>query len=381
MAEVNQRAWRPRGQRAKKKAWGYTIQVDGKQVKSYRAEWTKDDAEKELAKVKLGIEQAPKATATGITLGEASDRYVKEKSRKRTVAEDRRLFDRVLLPALGKETPLADVTAAAISKFRSDRLGTTSPRRKKDDGSSAPIAAASVNRPLALLRHLLRIACHEWEVISTVPRIKLEKEPQGRLRWLEPEAARSLLAACRESRNPALVDLVEFALFTGLRQSEAVELTWDRVDFSRGVIRLELTKSGKRREVQLNAGADAVLVRRGPKPAGYVFAPGRWDAFRTAWENAVKRASLDDFRFHDLRHTFASWAVQRGASLSEVKELLGHSSLTMVLRYAHLAPEHLRRAVSRLDGVLQITPATDSPDFSAHGSAQGPSAVEVLPAK
>src|SRR6266478_8993847 len=109
--------------------------------------------------------------------------------------------------------------------------------------------------------------------------------------------------------------------------------------------------------------ADAVLARRGSKSAGLVFGTRRWDHFRTAWEGAVERAKLVDFHFHDLRHTFASWAVQRGASLQEVKDLLGHHSLAMALRYGHLAPEHLRTAVARLDTAL---PASDSAQASAH---------------
>jgi integrase len=169
---------------------------------------------------------------------------------------------------------------------------------------------------------------------------------------LAPEEATRLLAKCRESRNPDLADLVEFCMFTGLRRGEALGLTWHCVDRSRGVILLEVTKSGKRREVPLNSHADAVLVRRGPEDSGAVFGAASWYAFRDYWHAAVAKAGIGNFRFHDLRHTFASWAVQRGAALQEVKDLLGHSSLAMVLRYAHLSPEHLRKAVARLDGVL-----------------------------
>ena len=79
-----------------------------------------------------------------------------------------------------------------------------------------------------------------------------------------------------------------------------------------------------------------------------------WDHYRTAWERAVKRAKVSDLRFHDLRHTFASWGVQRRVTLLELKDILRHSSLTMVKRYAHLAPEHLRTAVSALDGILDL---------------------------
>jgi integrase len=222
-----------------------------------------------------------------------------------------------------------------------------------------PLSAAAINRPLALLRHLLRLASEEWEALATVTKIRLEKEGQGRLRWLTPEEATKLLAKCRESANPALVDLVELALYTGMRQGEALGLTWDRVDRSRGVILLEVTKSGRRREVPLNVQADAVLARRAGSGTleGPVFGTRSWYAFRTYWESAVEKAGLGDFRFHDLRHTFASWAIQRGASLPEVKDLLGHHSLAMVMRYAHLAPEHLRSAVARLDTVLTAEPA------------------------
>jgi integrase len=117
--------------------------------------------------------------------------------------------------------------------------------------------------------------------------------------------------------------------------------------------------------VPLNSHADAVLARRGSKSTGLVFGTRRWDHFRTAWENAVERAKLADFHFHDLRHTFASWAVQRGASLQEVKDLLGHHSLAMTLRYGHLAPEHLRTAVARIDVALPV-----AANLSAQGSAQ-----------
>ena len=136
---------------------------------------------------------------------------------------------------------------------------------------------------------------------------------------------------------------------TGMRRGEVLGLTWERVDRARGVVLLDATKSGKRREVPLNSRADAVLARRGSKRSGLVFGTRRWDHFRRAWENAVERAKLADFHFNDLRHTFASWAVQRGASLQEVKDLLGHHSLAMTLRYGHLAPESSRGGSHRVD--------------------------------
>jgi integrase len=347
MAKVNQRLWKVPGQRTKRKAWGFTAEVNGKRRKSYRTEWTKDDAETALAKALLEIE-APKAVSS-ITLAQAADRYLAAKARKKSLAEMTRVLE-VFKAYFGAEIPLAEITASRISEWEASRLAT------KSRQTGEPLAVASINRPLATLRALLRMAHEKWEVLQKTPHIKLERE-RGRLRWLTAEEAERLLAACRTSKNTDLVDLVEFTLFTGLRQGEALELTWERVERSRGIILIEETKNDKPREVTLNGRADAVLLRRSPKDEGLVFGAKSFDHFRSAWGTAVRRAKLKNVRFHDLRHTFASWCVQRGATLQEVKDLLGHSSLAMTLRYAHLAPEHLRTAVSRLDGILSEAPA------------------------
>jgi len=348
MAEVNQRKWKIPGHRTKRLAWGFTVtmQVDGqpKRTRSYRAEWTKEQAQEALAKVLLQIE-TPKAQSSAVTLAEAAERYLQAKARKKSVAEMGRVLESFKRD-FGADTPLASITASRISEWEAGRLAATSRQTGK------LLSQAAVNRPLATLRAMLRMARDKWEVLAKVPHIKLEKEDQSRLRWLTPEEAERLFSACRASRNPHLVDLVEFCVFTGLRQAEALELTWECVERARGVILLEETKSGKRREVPLNGRADAVLLRRQPQESGLVFGARSFDHFRSAWETAVDRAKLADFRFHDLRHTFASWAVQQGATLQEVKDLLGHSSLAMTLRYAHLAPERLRTAVSRLDGII-----------------------------
>ena len=368
MAQVNQRLWKIPGQRTKRKAWGFTAQINGKQIRRYKAEWTQDDAEAELAKALLQIEPE-KPKDAGITFGQAVEKYLAAKSRKRSVNEDQRILGH-LSTYFGKDTPLADITASRISEYKAARLSRVW-TIGKGEVVERRLSTATVNRALALLRHLLRLAYEEWEVLEAVPRVRMEREAEGRLRWLTPEEATRLLAACAESRNGDLTDLVEFALFTGLRRGEVLGLTWERVDRARGVILLDVTKSGKRREVPLNSRADTVLVRRGSKSSGLVFGTRKWDHFRSAWECAVDRAKLVDFHFHDLRHTFASWAVQRGASLQEVKDLLGHRSLTMTLRYGHLAPEHLRRAVARLDTTL---PASNS----AQASAQEIRVDEVL---
>jgi hypothetical protein len=212
MAKVNQRLWKIPGQRTKRKAWGFTARINGKQVRRYKAEWTQDSAEAELAKALLQIKpHLPKSP--GITLAQATDRYLASKARKRTIEEDRRQLG-LLKAEFGAETPLAEITASRISEYKAKRLAAV---RRIGEGESAMerrLTAAAVNRPLALLRHLLRMAHEEWEAIERVPRIRLEKEPQGRLRWLTQEEITRLLEAAGKSRNKELRAAVIVALNT-----------------------------------------------------------------------------------------------------------------------------------------------------------------------
>jgi len=341
---VSKRTWVHHG--VKQSAWQFSARVDGRRVRR-SGFLSRAEAQEALDALRYPatapVVAAP--VAAGMTLAEGVERYLKVKARKRGIVDDRRITGRLMI-ALGADTPLVNITPSVIAEYRAQRLAV-----KRGDAFLSP---AAINRPLGVLRHLLKLAHEEWEVLPSAPRaIRMEKERQGRCRWLTPEEAHQLFTACR-ALNPALADLVEFCAYTGLRQAEALGLTLDRVDRARGVVLLEVTKNGRRREVPLCGPADAVLGRR--QAAGgdgdRVFGATSWYAFRGAWRRSVRATGLVNFKFHDLRHTFASWAVQRGATLPELKDLLGHSSLAMVLRYAHLAPEHLRSAVSRLDDVM-----------------------------
>lgn len=357
MAEVNQRLWNIPGQRTKRKAWGFTAQINGKRRKSYRAGWSEDDAQKALAKALLEIE-APKAEASDITLAQAATRYLAAKARKRDLEGDRGHLER-LKSALGADTQLSAITAATISAYKAQRLGQNSER------TGRPLTAAAVNRPLALLRHLLKLAHEEWEVLATVPKIRLEKEPQGRIRWLEPDEEARLLAACTTSQTRALAGIVTVALETGLRRGELLGLSWDRVDFSRNVLRLEVTKSGKRREVPMRQAVyDTLSAIPGPRE-GRVWPGG---SIRTSFENAMETAKVEDFHFHDLRHTFASRYVMRGGSLPALQQILGHATLAMTMRYSHLSPKHLREEMAKTETPVEVpaAPASDRAQDRAH---------------
>jgi len=149
-----------------------------------------------------------------------------------------------------------------------------------------------------------------------------------------------------------------------MRQGEILNLEWGRVDLSSARITLYKTKSKKPRGIPINRPLYEALVALAPDPAqreGFLFRNGesRWGKIRTAFELALKRAQIGDFTFHDLRHTFASHAVMRGVSLAELKEILGHSTIGMTLRYSHLSPTHLRNAVEKLEG---LTPTPTPPE-------------------
>jgi integrase len=134
---------------------------------------------------------------------------------------------------------------------------------------------------------------------------------------------------------------------TGLRRGELLTLTWENsIDLSRGVIRLEMTKNGKRREVPMRQIVYDIFAAMPEPREGRVWSRS---TVRKGWRRAVQRAALVDFHFHDLRHSFSSWWVMRGGSLQALKEVLGHTDLKMTLRYAHLAPDHLRSEMAKTE--------------------------------
>ena len=367
MAKVIKRVWKTG--RTRHVAYGYTVQLGDKQVRKFDSAWTKEQAQDALAERILerdAVVEEPTPAAAVMTLGQAVDKYLAEKgTEKRSLRDDRRSLGR-FVRAFGTELPLADVTAKRISAYKAERAVTVLARRPRRAQYLAP---ATVNRELAALRHLLALAAREWEVLERIPSVRLLKEPEGRLRYLTAAEIEQLLTACDGSQNTHLRSIVTLAVHTGMRKGELLGLTWDRIDFARGVMKLEKTKTGRRREVPMNRAAyDALSALPGPKDAGRLFrktSGAAWGSIRTAFERACRAAGLENFRFHDLRHTAASQLLMRGATLPEVRDVLGHSDLKMTLRYAHLSPAHLRSAVARLDGLT----AAPMADVSAHGSA------------
>lgn len=208
---------------------------------------------------------------------------------------------------------------------------------------------ATVNRYLAIMRNLLKMARDEWQWLDSIPKIRLLSGEVERDRWLTREEADRLITAAPVH----LAALIRFALATGCRAREITGLEWNRVDLQRRTAWLNRTKNGTPRGVPLNVDAVAVLQEQKENHPQFCFTyrgmPIGWDLTNTAWVNAVKKAGLEDFRFHDLRHTWASWHRQAGTSCDELKDLGGWKSRCMVDRYAKFATENLSFAASRIE--------------------------------
>ncbi len=248
---------------------------------------------------------------------------------------------------------LADVTPAVIGTAR-DKLSTTVSTRGDLRSPS------TVVRYLAALSHALSVAYKEWCWIEASPmaRVVKPKEPRGRTRFLSEEEMSSLLRECRGAANPALYPIVVVAISTGMRRGEILNLRWGDVDLTRGRLVLRETKNGELRVVPLTGHAFECMkgwAKVARIDTDLVF-PGTGRGknakpleFRKHWLAALNRAGISDFCFHDLRHTAASYLAMGGATLSEIAEVLGHKTLQMVKRYAHLSEAHTTRVVRALN--------------------------------
>jgi integrase len=219
---------------------------------------------------------------------------------------------------------------------------------------SKSVKPATVNRHIALMRHMLRKAT-EWGYIKDNPArmVKQFKEPPGRTRWLTDSERERLLYECRLSKSELLYQIVFTALNTGMRKGELENLTWEDVDFKERVITIRTSKNNETRHIPINKALLAVLhnlYNRMPhahyvfsKPDGKVY--GNW---KRAFDTACKKARVKDFRFHDLRHTFGSYLGMKGYNAFTIMKLMGHKTLAMSARYTHISDRHLRAAVDEI---------------------------------
>ncbi len=243
---------------------------------------------------------------------------------------------------------LSDLTTAIIVEAR-DSLR---------DGTRSD---STVNRYMVSFSHPCTIAANEWEWLQDNPcrKIKKLKEPRGKNRFLSEDELQRLLDVTRSKRNPDLYHSIVLSLSTGARQAEIMGMEWKQVDFRRQVITLYETKNNEIRLLPLSGLAleclqERVRTRRIDTELVFPQAknPQNRTVLRLPFEAALKEAGIESFRWHDLRHTAASYLAMNGASLAEIAEVLGHKTLSMVKRYAHLSQAHTASVLEKMNRAM-----------------------------
>lgn len=278
------------------------------------------------------------------SFGELVERYLKEVSVLKapgSVKRDGGSIRTHLLPAFGHLT-LVQVTPRELAAYKVKR---------RAEGAKP----ATVNKELQLVRHAYNVAVREWEWCRDNPmhRVSLERDHNQRDRWLTTAEENRLLAA-----SPLwLRDLIVCALHTGMRRGEILALWFEHVNLGRNTLMVMKSKNYERRTIPLNQTAIELLKKKQTAAGrinGLVFSTkseGALDGANVshAFNEARQRAGLQDVRFHDLRHTFATRLAQKGVDLYTIQRLLGHKTGIMTQRYAHHSPESLRGSVQLLD--------------------------------
>ena len=265
---------------------------------------------------------------------EAVVRWLKEQSHKATIDTDKMHF-RWLDRHLGGK-PLDAITRAVIDRITDAKL-------------AEGVSNATVNRVLEIVRAVLRKCVNEWEWLDRAPSVRMLKEPTRRIRFLMRDEAQRLLAALPEH----LADMAAFSMATGLRRANVTGLEWSQVDLVRRIAWVHPDQAKARKAIAVPLNSEAVLIvrkRLGKHPTHVFSFRGKpiIQVSTKAWYAALEKAGITDFRWHDLRHTWASWHVQQGTPLFALQELGGWESPSMVRRYAHLTAEHLAPYADRL---------------------------------
>lgn len=261
-----------------------------------------------------------------------------------------------LLPVLGDHY-LHELKSEMIENYKAMRLTRVKP--------------ATVNRELGCLRHMLNKAI-EWGYLTNSPMrgIKLLKEPPGRVRYLEADEVIRLLTACSDN----LRSIVLCALHTGMRKGEILNLKWEDIDFHNRSITVVKSKNNRRRAMPMS-GILCRTLRKLHKKGEYVFTNRdgtRFADVKKGFCGALRRAKIKDFRFHDLRHTFASHLAMSGCNLRTIQELLGHADIKTTMRYAHLSRQHLEEAVNLVGARLWVDTNLEQSRIGSVGKRYAP---------
>ena len=296
----------------------------------------------------------------GKTLADAIDRYSRDILPDLKDQKPRQVHLKWWRSKIGA-TSISDITPALLTECR-DTLKATPYMNGKTEKARTD---ATVNRYLASLSPVMKAASDDWGWITDNPcrKVRRGKESQGRTRFLDDDERKRLLKACDQAADtPELKTIVLLAITTGGRRGEISGLRWRDVDLKRKRIIFGDTKNGETRAAPLVGPAlEAMHEWAKVRPldsSAHVF-QGRTDKtqdkpldFQRAWMTALKRAELTDFRFHDLRHTAASYLAMNGAGLREIADILGHKTLAMVQRYSHLTEDHKSAVVERMTNAI-----------------------------
>lgn len=279
-------------------------------------------------KAQVRADSRRQPVAPSLTLDQACARYWTEHGRHLRWAHEVERHLKTICTVIARDLPLSDLSNKDVTDLIAAR---------RADG----VMPGTVNRTTAVLQALHRRAAGQWDVSVRAIDWRRHKlaEPKERVRWLTAEEATRLLEAL-----PAHVELVvRFLLLTGLRKAEGFDLTWDRVHLDRMTIEV-VAKGGIRREFAISPAA-AVVLQQCPRGSRHVF---DLTNARKHFDAGCKAAGITDFRWHDLRHTFATWLRQGGAALEVVSRALGHSGIAVTQRYAHVDQAEVRAALHQL---------------------------------
>jgi integrase len=303
------------------------------------------------------------------TFKELIEKYVENFQQQRSFRTSKGYYLDTFKSYFGENTLLSNIKYVDMETYQ-NKLRARLTRWKKIR------TRAAVNREMQCLGNIFRKAV-EWDMMEQSPfdrgaKLKL-KENNKRNRFLSDEEIERLLAELKSKKH--LYRIVFCALNTGMRKGEILSLKWDQV--KNGFIYVIESKTDERREIPINDDLAAMFkeIRKEQEltsPYVFTYAGRRINHVAVGFHAAMRRAGIENFRFHDLRHTFASHLVMKGASLKEVQELLGHKTMNMTLRYAHLAQEQKKTAVNLLNGLGTLC---------QNGHVKDTSQIQNLPSK
>lgn len=320
-------------QREPNGAWYIDIRAGGRRIR--RSTGTTDKAKAQAYRIQLEHElwqQQRLGVLPKRLWDEAALKWIKEKQDKKSIQDD--------VCRIRKLTALRGVYLHELDRKLIMAII-----------SELPCSNSTKNRYLALIRAILNKCVHEWDWLHKAPKLTLYKETKKRIRWLKLHEAQRLVQAFENL--PYMQYMIMFSLATGLRQNNVLNLKWEQIDLKKRIawIHPDETKNSQALGVPLNQLALQILALQ-QHTTPFVFTNSKGQPVKSisnrAWKNGLKQAGITNFKWHDLRHTWASWLIQQGTPIAVLKEMGGWESLEMVQRYAHLSSQHLQSYADNL---------------------------------